>query len=233
MADVQMADVMTASLKKSLVLYPFAAGKRLTAQREIAAYLTNTPSKKLNVGAQTNILPGWLNVDLLPFPGATYMDATRDWPFPDNTFDLILCEHMIEHVSKDDGFFVLQESHRVIAAGGCVRVVTPDMLAFARMALDPRTPKADGYIASIRKRHPGATAHDIVNMIYYGYGHRYIYSPQELAEMMRRAGFTDIRESRAGYPIDGAFEGAEGHPRLLGAEPNAFEAFALEARKAG
>ena len=106
------------------------------------------------------------------------------------------------------------------------------MLSFARMALDAHTPKADNYISFIQKRHPGVSANDIVNMIYYGYGHRYIYSPQELAGMLEEAGFVDIKETRAGYPIDDSFEGAEGHPRLLGREPNAFEAFGLEATKA-
>jgi len=220
------------SLRKSLVLYPFAAMKRLVARREINAYLKNTSSPKLNIGAQTNIIPGWLNVDLFPFPGATYADATRPWPFPDNTFDLLLCEHMIEHVSKADGQFLLNEAHRVAKPGARVRVVTPDMLSFARMAIDQKTPEAAPYIDVIQKRHPGVTPHDIVNMIYYGYGHRYIYSASELAGMVREAGFVDIKETRAGFPIDSAFKGAEGHPKLLGLEANAFEAFGLEATKA-
>lgn len=219
-------------LRKSLLLYPFSALKRLTARREINNYLKNTTPRKLNIGAQTNILPGWLNIDLFPFPGATYADATKPWPFPDNSFDLLLCEHMIEHVSKDDGQFVLNEAYRVASKGARIRLVTPDMLSFARLALDQKTPEAAVYIDVIQKRHPGVTPHDIVNMIYYGYGHRYIYSPTELADMVGRAGFVDIKESRGGYPIDGAFKGAEGHPKLLGLEANAFEAFALEATKA-
>jgi hypothetical protein len=49
---------------------------------------------------------------------------------------------------------------------------------------------------------------------------------------MRRVGFVDIKESRGGYPHDAVFDGVEGHPRVLGLEPNAFEAFALEGTKA-
>lgn len=219
-------------MRKKLALYCLQAVKRLSAGREIARYLGTTEDRKLNIGAQTNVLPGWLNVDLLPFPGVTYMDATKRWPLPDGAFDILLCEHMIEHVPKHAAQFVLAEAWRVAAPGARIRVVTPDMTSFARLALDPGTPGAAAYVDIIRARHPGVSHCDIVNMIYYGYGHRYIFSPAELTAMMGRAGFTDIRETRASYPVDPAFRGAEGHPRLLGAEQNAFEAFALEASKA-
>jgi predicted SAM-dependent methyltransferase len=223
----------TMTIRKMIALYPFQAVKRLSAGWEAKAYLKTAASKKLNIGAQTNILPGWLNVDLLPFPGATFMDATRRWPFPDNTFDALLCEHMIEHVSKREGQFVLNEAYRVAADGARIRIVTPDMTSFARLALDQETRGANAYIDVIETRHPGVSQCDIVNMIYYGYGHRYIFSPRELSEMMRQAGFVDIQESRASFPINSTFKGAEGHPHLLGAEQNAFEAFALEATKTG
>jgi predicted SAM-dependent methyltransferase len=219
------------SLKKTIVLYSMSMVKKFTASWEIDAYLSLLGQKKINVGAQTNIIPGWLNVDVLPFPGATYMNATKHWPFKDSTFDLILCEHMIEHVTKKEGQVALDEAFRVASKGARLRIVTPDLQSFAHIALDPEAPKLKPYIHFIQSRHPSVTPHDIVNMIFYDYGHRHIYSPGELSRMLRKSGFVDIQESRGGYPIDSAFDGSEGHPKLLGLEPNAIEAFALEARK--
>ncbi len=220
-------------MKKQLVLHALQTMKRLSARRDIRGYLKRAAYKKLNIGAQSNVLAGWLNVDLFPFPRAVYMDATRRWPLPDDTFKALLCEHMIEHVSKPEAQFVLDEAYRVAARGAVVRVVTPDIKSFARLALDQDAPGAATYAEFVRSRHSGVSQCDIVNMIFYGYGHRYIYSPEELAEMMRKAGFVDVEESRGSYPLDPVFNDAEGHPRLLGPEQNAFEAFALEARKSG
>ncbi|MGE0231389.1 MAG: methyltransferase domain-containing protein [Flavobacteriaceae bacterium] len=218
-------------MSRKIALYPFRTFKRLSARREIGRYLESAAAKRLNVGAQTNVISGWMNVDLLPFPGVTFMDATKRWLFPDDTFEVVLCEHMIEHVPKPAGEFLLGEAFRVIAPGGRVRIVTPDMTSFARLALGQDTPTSRAYLEVIGRRHPGVSRCDVVNMIYYGYGHRYIFSPEELSAMMAEAGFSDISETRAGYPADPAFEGAEGHPQLLGREENGFEAFALEATK--
>lgn len=225
-----MAETMRGALKGA-ALSTLAAIGRATSKHEIAKYLKETKNKKLNVGAQTNRIPGWLNVDVLPFPGVTYMDATKRWPVPDNSFEALLCEHMIEHISKLKGEVCLSEAFRTVAPGGAIRLITPNMQSFARIALDPGCPDAEIYLRFLRQRHPNITAYDAVNMIYYGYGHKHIYSPGELAEMVRRCGFVGIKETRPGTPIDPVFHNVEGHPHLVGVEANAIEAFALEARK--
>jgi hypothetical protein len=227
-----MAEVMKGAFKGAALSTLSAIG-RVTANHEISRYLKSTAHKKINVGAQTNRISGWLNVDVLPFPGVTYMDATKRWPIPDDSFETLLCEHMIEHVTKTKGEFLLGEAFRILAPGGTIRLITPNMQSFARMALDPGCPAAELYLRFLRQRHPNITAYDAVNMIYYGYGHKHIYSPAELAEIVRRCGFVDIEETQPGVPINPVFENVEGHPRLVGVEANAIEAFALEARKPG
>jgi predicted SAM-dependent methyltransferase len=219
------------STLKAAALSTLSATGRVTASREIAKYLRETTNKKINVGAQTNRIPGWLNVDVLTFPGVTFMDATKRWPFPNNTFEALLCEHMIEHVSKAKGELLLREAFRTIAPAAPIRLITPNMLSFARIALDPGGPDAEIYLRFLRHRHPNVSAYDAVNMIYYGYGHKHVYSPDELAGMMRQCGFVGVKETQPGRPIDPVFENVEGHPHILGVEANAVEAFALEGRK--
>jgi hypothetical protein len=72
---------------------------------------------------------------------------------------------------------------------------------------------------------------DAVNLAFYSYGHRYLYTTTELRASLESAGFVDIVENRAGQPQHSIFVGAEGHGDVLGDELNAKEAFALEARK--
>lgn len=219
------------TFKKTAVLYPLSIIKRATARREIHRYLNSHSPKMINIGAQTNAPHGWLNVDLLPFPGITFMNATKRWPLPDECVDAILCEHMIEHVTKEQGQFVLMEAYRVAKKGAPIRIVTPDLRSFAKLALDPTEPEAEIYVRFIQGRFPHMSPHDIVNNNFYGYGHRYIYSSDELAKALRNVGFDDIKESRGGFPNNPIFADVEGHPRIVGVKPNAFEAFALEAVK--
>lgn len=188
--------------------------------------------RHLNLGCQTNIISGWLNVDIMPFPGAIYMDASKPWPIPPESLDAILCEHMIEHVPKSAAKFVLREAAKSLRPGSPIRLVTPNLNSFAQMALSPSGERAEKYQAFYQSRNPGtASICDVVNSIFYEYGHRYIFSVEELRTLLLEVGFKDIVESRPGTAIASVFIDKEGHPALLGEDVNAIEAFAVEAIK--
>src|SRR5271157_5692881 len=54
---------------------------------KIANYLKAHRVRKLQLAASNNLLPGWLNTDVfLNFDEVVYLDATRRFPFDDNTF---------------------------------------------------------------------------------------------------------------------------------------------------
>jgi SAM-dependent methyltransferase len=52
------------------------------------------------------------------------LDATA-MPFPDDTFDLVICNHVIEHVPAWET--LAHELHRVTRSGGLVYVATPNI----------------------------------------------------------------------------------------------------------
>jgi predicted SAM-dependent methyltransferase len=220
------------SIKKNVGLFAIGVAKKLSSRRDIANYLQRNRSPKINIGSQTNYIDGWLNVDIFPFPGHVYMDVSKPWPIPDTVMTAALCEHMIEHVPKDAGRNVLTEAFRTMAPGAKLRVVTPNQVAFAKMTLDSKCREATVYMNFVRQRHPDASVSDAVNMIYHEYGHRHIYTPDELAEMLISVGFSEVVEAKPGVSNDPLFQGVEGHPKLLGFEENAVEAFALDAVKA-
>jgi SAM-dependent methyltransferase len=209
---------------------------QLTARPQIDAFLAQPGPRRLNLGCGHNVLPGWLNVDLEGGRhGKTFMNALRPFPIPDAALDAILCEHLIEHVPAEGGLFLLEEAFRVLKPGGVIRVITPDLAGLARMCVNGPSDGERRYLDFVAQLHKRAsiTPSDALNYIFYEYGHRHIYTAASLRAAMTSAGFTAFAESRAGFPQNAIFVGAEGHPNFLGAENDAVEAFALEAVKPG
>lgn len=79
----------------------------------------------LDVGCGNNKTPGAIGLDINP---RTQADVIADldapaYPFADNSFDLIVGNHIIEHVR--DAVAFIEEIHRLLRPGGMVRLVTP------------------------------------------------------------------------------------------------------------
>jgi predicted SAM-dependent methyltransferase len=188
---------------------------------------------KLHLGCGANILPGWINTDTMPSPVADYLDSTKNFPFTDSSFVAVFCEHMIEHMEKPQARSLLQEVFRVLRPKGVFRLVTPSFESFARLALDPSSAPAQKYLANFRQlvSNPRADLGDAINLIFYGHGHRHVYLVEELATILRQAGFSEARVMAAGTYGDAIFNGVDGHGKIVGEELNAIESFAVEARK--
>lgn len=81
--------------------------------------------KKLNMGCGKNILPGYLNRDIvdLPWVDKVYDFEKFPYPFEDNEFDEIYCSHILEHMS--DLWRVMEELFRIGKNGCKIKVRTP------------------------------------------------------------------------------------------------------------
>ena len=72
-------------------------------------------------------------MDLLDnVPGVVRHDLRRGLPFADEECDAVYHSHVLEHLTTDAGRDLLVECHRVLRAGGIVRVVVPDLERIAR-----------------------------------------------------------------------------------------------------
>lgn len=224
---------MKSSLRVWIRDHYFRRYKQLISSVEMRRYFAGTHEPKLNLGAGGNRLVGWLNVDYYPPPNVSYMDGTAPWPFPNEVFHAVHCEHMIEHVDKDAARTLLSEAFRTLKSGGKLRIVTPDLDFFARAALNG-APGSESYLRFVESftNTTGMNWCDAINAIFHEHDHRYIYTQAELIAALERTGFDDIRVMRAGDARDPLFKGADGHARLVGYGPNSIEAFAVEARKA-
>jgi ubiquinone/menaquinone biosynthesis C-methylase UbiE len=89
---------------------------------------TSAPSHtplRLNVGCGRNIVPGWVNIDLVPNPGVDIsFDLERcgevQLPFEDNSVAEISLSHLIEHI--ENTLPLMQELYRV-AAPNCLCII--------------------------------------------------------------------------------------------------------------
>ncbi|MDB5244346.1 MAG: methyltransferase protein [Parcubacteria group bacterium] len=82
-------------------------------------------STKLNLGCGTDIREGWINLDSALLPGVTVVHDvnTLPLPFPDSSFDEILCQDIIEHIAEYVP--LLKELHRILTPGGRLRIQVP------------------------------------------------------------------------------------------------------------
>lgn len=93
-------------------------------------------SRLLNLGCGDRFHPAWINADHLPAaPEVLPVDASRPLPFPDAAFEAVYASHVLEHLSPAGGRRLLSEIRRVLAPGGTVRLVVPDVERSARAYL--------------------------------------------------------------------------------------------------
>ena len=245
---------MKAQLKKGLKavgLYEVASRAWITAaprltrisrgvtkrdERIVATYLRNRSERKLHIGCGDNELDGWLNTELCPRGSQIYLDATRPFPFPGNTFEFIYSEHMIEHIGLRDADAMLAECFRVLVPGGVIRLVTPD-LAFLISLLEPNPDSRirdyiDYSVEAHRIYAPRADGISVFNNFVRAWGHQYIHSPESLSAGLTRAGFVDVKRASLNISEHAALNGLAKTDRM----PPGFvemESFVLEGTKPG
>lgn len=80
---------------------------------------------KLNLGSGADIRKGYVNLDIVKLPG---VDIVHDidkfpYPFPDNSFEEIIANHIIEHV--EDVPRVLEDLWRISKPNAVIKITTP------------------------------------------------------------------------------------------------------------
>ncbi len=107
--------------RMKVVLRPFTTARYFKANR--------TP--KLQIGCGGNVVPGWLNGDKFDSRADIYLNAYHRLPFPDECFEYLYCEHLLEHIAIDKVRQFLSEMLRVTRRHGLCRLTVPDLELFA------------------------------------------------------------------------------------------------------
>ena len=96
----------------------------------------NPTSRLLNVGCGRRYDRRWVNLDLSSRDASVVQyDINKGIPFADGSFDAVYHSHVLEHLKPDQGERLLQECFRVLAPGGVLRIVVPDLETIARLYL--------------------------------------------------------------------------------------------------
>lgn len=162
------------------------------------AYLASAADPRLQLGAGTNIFPGWFNTDAAPAStDVFFLDSTRTFPFDDGVLSCVYSEHHLEHLSLPGGLATLRECHRVLRVGGTIRIATPDLNAIVRLLDEELTTEQQRYVDFIAERylHPDMprSVAAVVNNAFHNWGHQFLYDHNTLADSLARAGFVDVR----------------------------------------
>jgi predicted SAM-dependent methyltransferase len=181
------------------------------------------------------LLQGWINADLQRSPVQLrqgrrpdlYANLARDLPFPKGTIDYIYSNNFLEHLTREEAVGHLRASLRVLVPGGRIRIVVPDIAAYARAYSTgdsdffsrlratsdhwPRWSEPADYLATIvhgsRER---------------GWVHRWAWDAESLGAVISAVGFVDVKRCRINESADATLAGVDREP---------FAVLALEAVK--
>jgi predicted SAM-dependent methyltransferase len=201
---------------------------------KIRSYLSAHDCRKLHIGASNHTISGWINADLDPRSAdVLYLDCTKPFPFANGTFDFAFCEHFIEHIDVRGAAICFSEVFRCLKPGGVFRLATPDLNQYVKLFAASHSPEQSRFLEQTQLVYglSRINACLALNAVMYNWGHRFLYTSDELIEALGRAGFSLVRTAKVGESEHEALRGIEKHAHFYGDEMNRFETMVVEAAK--
>ena len=84
---------------------------------------------RVNFGCGSVQPDGWVNVDNVDYGQAHVADVLGGLPFETGTVDYIVANHSLSDLDHRQLGRALSELHRILVAGGVLRILVPDLLA--------------------------------------------------------------------------------------------------------
>jgi predicted SAM-dependent methyltransferase len=157
---------------------------------------------KLHIGSGGHTLDGWINIDVAPAPLA--MNVKWGLPFQEGAADCAFLCHFLEHLFyPGEALSVLTDIHRVLAPGGVLRVVVPDIETCLRAYVEDD----EVFFQSRRQTWdwwPKVETRLEDFLAYAGAGpspgrlfdaHKFGYDFETLSHLLKRAGFQTVERS--------------------------------------
>lgn len=145
---------------------------------------------KLNVGCGTDYKTGWINIDNNSDNNIEKLDLNWDLrnslPFNENSVDFIFNEHLIEHLTVEEGQKAIKDFMRVLKPGGVIRIATPDLEVtvdkYVNVPID-KDPVIKKFNMDFVK-----TRAERINIGFRWWGHMWLYDWEELKRRLIEAG---------------------------------------------
>ena len=164
-----------------------------------------------------------------------YGDIRQGLPVADGSVDGIYASHILEHLSRNAVTTARAYTHKMLRSGGTFRLIVPDLAARAeryvrdRAQLSPNN--ADAFINALNigetDRAQGVAA--LLRSTFGHSGHLWMYDEDLMGDLLRRAGFIDIRRATFADSGDKMFDIVEDRGRFFDSgDPE----LAMQAKKA-
>ena len=113
------------------------------------------------------------------------VDLRKPLKCPDNWFDGLFTEHVLEHLQPADARHILEECLRILKPGAVARISVPDTRKFVmayqgqedQSGLPYRYPERADYLAALTQKH----------------GHQSVWDEDNLSRVLGDVGFANIR----------------------------------------
>ncbi|MDQ1455988.1 MAG: hypothetical protein QOH28_1608, partial [Actinomycetota bacterium] len=166
--------------------------------RQLAATAAGAPPRtlaaprRLNWGCGDCGEPGWINSDIKEGPGVDISCDIRDGlPIESDSLDYIVSVHALPMITYGDLVPVLKELRRMLKPGGVLRLCLPD----ADKGIHAYLSGDRSYFAVSDEDAATLGGKFILHMLWYGYSVS-MFTSEFAHELLRRAGFGDIRNCR-------------------------------------
>lgn len=120
-----------------------------------------------------------------------YCDATKNIPVKSGSVDVLYSCHMIEHLDQKEAKFFLNEARRVLASGGVIRLVAPDLRALAEQYLETNDADAFVYATRMTQSRPRTLAQRLWLLFVGTRHHQWMYDGHSLCKLLYENGFKE------------------------------------------
>jgi hypothetical protein len=145
---------------------------------------------RLNWGCGSHVAPGWINSDMKDTPGVDLVaDIHRGLPLASGSIDYAVSIHALPELPYPEQVPALRELGRVLKPGGVLRLALPDLAK----GIDAYRGGDMAYFKVDEDAAASLGGRFILHMLWYGYS-RTLFLPDFAAELLEKAGFTDVNE---------------------------------------
>lgn len=173
--------------------------------------------RQIQIGSAEHVKEGFLNIDYWPNSGIDYdektcfanLDVRLGLPLYDDSADFVYSSHMLEHLTFEEAGMHLKDIHRVLKAGGRLRMCLPDVAQTARNYAGRNKEYLDrlngtfrflGYMPTENRLYGDLMSRHILE----GCTHKYFWDFENLSAALKASGFGGIREMPYDMDIDQA-----------------------------